>query len=299
MPPQCTIVVSDNGDKHPRSPSPASVLPTPSPSPTLPLVHTPAPPPVAPLPTPPPAPPAEMAPYLVPPSPAAETLDLSSRSNGEVAAQKVEGPLRTSTPEPTKRSSNPLDVCNLTAKDPPKSPPKKRHLNNLDNRPHPAPKLWSPADNIERHPQEPKKRRVVMAGEIDYSLPITTTYLKYMRSLGCTDEDALKFENKHVSGTPERTSALSGALSKLNGIRRIDNNRCGVTGCSTPKVQTVQTHDRSHCLSTCLSEGLRINSPYGSCSVRHSRSALIAPLSFLHLDNSTSKIGGVSDRDVD
>jgi hypothetical protein len=185
--------------KHPRSPSPASVLPTPSPSPTLPLVHTPAPPPVAPLPTPPPAPPAEMAPYLVPPSPAAETLDLSSRSNGEVAAQKVEGPLRTSTPEPTKRSSNPLDVCNLTAKDPPKSPPKKRHLNNLDNRPHPAPKLWSPADNIERHPQEPKKRRVVMAGEIDYSLPITTTYLKYMRSLGCTDEDALKFENKHVS----------------------------------------------------------------------------------------------------
>jgi hypothetical protein len=102
-----------------------------------------------------------------------------------------------------------------------------------------------------------------------------------------------------VSGTPERTSALSGALSKLNGIRRIDNNRCGVTGCSTPKVQTVQTHDRSLCLSTCLSEGLRINSPYGSCSVRHSRSALIAPLSFLHLDNSTSKIGGVSDRDVD
>lgn len=36
-------------------------------------------------------------------------------------------------------------------------------------------------------------------GDIDYSLPITTTYLKYMRSLGCTDEDALKFENKHVS----------------------------------------------------------------------------------------------------
>lgn len=38
-----------------------------------------------------------------------------------------------------------------------------------------------------------------MAGEIDYSLPITTTYLKYMRSLGCTDEEAFKFENRTVS----------------------------------------------------------------------------------------------------
>ncbi|XP_008196033.1 nucleolar protein 4 isoform X1 [Tribolium castaneum] len=180
--------------KHPRSPSPASVLPTPSPSPTLPLVHTPAPP----LPTPPPAPPAE-APYRVPP--AAESLDLS-RSNGEV--QKPES--RTGTPEP-KRSSNPLDVCNLTAKDPPKTPPKKRHLNGSEPKQTP-PKLWSPVESIEREQQESRKRRVLMAGDIDYSLPITTTYLKYMRSLGCTDEDALKFENKHESlSTPESSEA--------------------------------------------------------------------------------------------
>lgn len=168
--------------KHPRSPSPASVLPTPSPSPTLPLVHTPA----TPLPTPPPAPPAEVTPYLVPP--AAETLDLS-RTNGEV--QKI------ASPEP-KRSSHPLDVCNLTAKDPPKTPPKKRILNGNEGK-QPAPKLWSPVESIEREQQESRKRRILMAGDIDYSLPITTTYLKYMRSLGCTDEDALKFENKHVS----------------------------------------------------------------------------------------------------
>lgn len=43
------------------------------------------------------------------------------------------------------------------------------------------------------------KRRILMAGDIDYSLPITTTYLKYMRSLGCSDEDALKLESKNVS----------------------------------------------------------------------------------------------------
>jgi hypothetical protein len=29
---------------------------------------------------------------------------------------------------------------------------------------------------------------------IDYSLPITTTYLKHMRSLGLTDEEALGVE---------------------------------------------------------------------------------------------------------
>ncbi|KAJ3648083.1 hypothetical protein Zmor_019919 [Zophobas morio] len=174
--------------KHPRSPSPASVLPTPSPSPTLPLVQTPAPP----LPTPPPAPPADVAPFL--PNSSAETLDLSSKSNGDVHSTP-EGPLRTSTPTPElKRSTNPLDVCNLTAKDPPKSPPKKRPLHGAEK----TPKLWSPVESIERE-QETRKKRILMGGDIDYSLPITTTYLKYMRSLGCTDEDALKFENKHVS----------------------------------------------------------------------------------------------------
>lgn len=62
-----------------------------------------------------------------------------------------------------------------------------------------TPKLWSPVESIEREQRESRKRRVLMGGDIDYSLPITTTYLKYMRSLGCTDEDALKFESKNVS----------------------------------------------------------------------------------------------------
>lgn len=101
--------------KHPRSPSPASVLPTPSPSPTLPPVHTPAPPP-----------PSQPEPYLVPPSPAApDSLDLTNgQRHGDMPPSQ---PVGSSTPEP-KRSSHPLDVCNLTAKDPPKTPPKKRHL---------------------------------------------------------------------------------------------------------------------------------------------------------------------------
>lgn len=201
--------------KHPRSPSPpVSVLPTPSPSPTL-----PTPPAISVQPpisdsSPPPQPPGE-----TPPSEA--------------------------TPE-QRRSSNPLDVCNLTAKDPPKppaTPPKKRHLSTPPQG-QAAPKLWSPVEGIEKERLEQQKalinhqnlqlnhqqnqqnlqpnqqdsqdlqshhnqhqlqllqtpkRRILMAGDIDYSLPITTTYLKYMRSLGCSDEDALKLESKNVS----------------------------------------------------------------------------------------------------
>ncbi|GJQ81064.1 hypothetical protein Trydic_g21871 [Trypoxylus dichotomus] len=249
--------------KHPRSPSPVSVLPTPSPSPTLPLVPTTAPAlPLATLPTPqtlnsstavsqaaPQISQAEIT-YLdlsktlkqhedlktsaAPPTATSnsttvtancvalplsqqqplhqrgsvqqcQTLDLSQR-NGDISQShgKIEDSLRANSPPEPKRSSNPLDVCNLTSRDPPKTPPKKRHLNHLSDNPSPQnpptsapPKLWSPVEVLER--EEVEKRKYFMPKEIDYSLPITTTYLKYMRSLGCAEEDALKFENKTVS----------------------------------------------------------------------------------------------------
>lgn len=221
--------------KHPRSPSPVSVLPTPSPSPTLPLVPNTAPTlPIATVPQPPQtaAPPtlatathhhhtsqipsADIQPeisYLDLAKADAErkspsqnhSLDLSRR-NADISQSQIrtEPASRTATTPEPKRSSNPLDVCNLTSRDPPKTPPKKRHLNHLSDGgttpqviPPQTPKLWSPVEGIEREQSE--KRRAFLPAEIDYSLPITTTYLKYMRSLGCTDEDALKFENKTVS----------------------------------------------------------------------------------------------------
>jgi len=37
-------------------------------------------------------------------------------------------------------------------------------------------------------------KKLVEPPDIDFSLPITTTYLKHMRSLGYTDEDALKID---------------------------------------------------------------------------------------------------------
>lgn len=127
---------------------------------------------------------ASTAPSHTPP------LSSTTQPDPPRASPKQELPLKPKTPE-QKRSSNPLDVCNLTAKDPPKSPPKKRHYEAI-------PKLWSPVDTIES--DEPHKKKMMLTGrDIDYSLPITTTYLKYMRSLGCKDEDAFKFDNKHVS----------------------------------------------------------------------------------------------------
>ncbi|KAJ8938740.1 hypothetical protein NQ318_016035, partial [Aromia moschata] len=165
--------------KHPRSPSPASLLPTPSPSPTLPTPSPAAPPAAQPPPPPPPPPPKATC-----PSPAAVATDR--------LAPSPEGKASPKPPEPSRRSSNPLDVANLTARDPPRYPAKKRHL---EHPPETAPKLWSPVDGVD----EPHRKRMLMGGgDIDYSLPITTTYLKYMRTLGCGDEEALKLDSKHV-----------------------------------------------------------------------------------------------------
>lgn len=132
------------------------------------------------------------APSQTPPPSSAIFTPLSDPA---LPSPKKDIPNKPKTPEP-KRSSNPLDVCNLTSKDPPRSPPKKRHYEA-------TPKLWSPVDTIES--DEPLKKKMLLnAGDIDYSLPITTTYLKYMRSLGCKDEDAFKFDNKQVSFVIDR-----------------------------------------------------------------------------------------------
>ncbi|XP_057654788.1 uncharacterized protein LOC130893039 [Diorhabda carinulata] len=193
--------------KHPRSPSPTSLLPTPSPSPTL-------PPAVAPL--------QQMGTALgtTPPAPRVATPMVINTTqqddesgyrikNGGLSAScsplqadhphqqsetnitlKKPIPAQTSNPEPLRKSNNPLDVCNLTSKDPPRSPAKRRYQDA-------APKLWSPVADLDS--DEPQKKKLLLSGgDIDYSLPITTTYLKYMRSLGCRDEDAFKFDNKHA-----------------------------------------------------------------------------------------------------
>jgi hypothetical protein len=49
-------------------------------------------------------------------------------------------------------------------------------------------------------------KKLVEPPDIDFSLPITTTYLKHMRSLGYTDEDALKID---VEVSPALINVLS------------------------------------------------------------------------------------------
>ncbi|KAL3287119.1 hypothetical protein HHI36_001600 [Cryptolaemus montrouzieri] len=200
--------------QKPRSPSPVSVLPTPSPSPTLPLIQSITQPVII---TTPPI-------VVVHNTQGSELtyLDLSrscrTSSNSlasQTQSQRVElsdcalvahriesgtdGPLDRNSPEP-KQSSNPLDVCNLTHKEPSKNSLKttlKKSEYTKENTVRSS-KLWSPVHSIDKD-DNISEQKLLMPAEIDYTMPITTTYLKYMRSLGCTDEDALKFESQYVS----------------------------------------------------------------------------------------------------
>ncbi|KAI5639180.1 hypothetical protein NE865_08245 [Phthorimaea operculella] len=83
---------------------------------------------------------------------------------------------------------NPLDVANLTSKDPPKSksPPRKKLLPTASEFPTTFgrfPRPWRPDGGL------------YYAGEeMDYSIPITTAYLKHMRSM--TYQDRMDVDNK-------------------------------------------------------------------------------------------------------
>ncbi|XP_060807146.1 nucleolar protein 4 [Amyelois transitella] len=92
------------------------------------------------------------------------------------------------------RKYNPLDVANLTSKDPPKSrsPPRK--------------KLWPTSleytNGFSRFPKpwRPDGGAYYGGEEMDYSVPITTAYLKHMRSMAY--QERMDMENKD-NLTPE------------------------------------------------------------------------------------------------
>ncbi|XP_049879833.1 nucleolar protein 4 isoform X2 [Pectinophora gossypiella] len=90
---------------------------------------------------------------------------------------------------------NPLDVANLTSKDPPKSrsPPRKKLLPSSGDYPNTFgrfPKPWRPDGGL-----------YYGGEEVDYSVPITTAYLKHMRSMAYQDR-MIDGENKD-NLTPE------------------------------------------------------------------------------------------------
>lgn len=97
-----------------------------------------------------------------------EIESTSSTENGGVTENKTEF---------KEKKYNPLDVANLTSKDPPKSrsPPKKKLLpssieySNSFGR---FPKPWRPDGGL-----------YYGGEEMDYSVPITTAYLKHMRNM--------------------------------------------------------------------------------------------------------------------
>lgn len=79
--------------------------------------------------------------------------------------------------EVKRKKYNPLDVANLTSKDPPKSrsPPRKKLL--------PQAADYSSAFATFPKPWRPDGGVYYSGEEVDYSVPITTAYLKHMRSL--------------------------------------------------------------------------------------------------------------------
>lgn len=82
---------------------------------------------------------------------------------------------------------NPLDVANLTSKDPPKSrsPPRKKLLPANLEYPHSfgrIPRPWRPDGGV------------FYGDDVDYSVPITTAYLKHMRNMG--SHDRMDLDNK-------------------------------------------------------------------------------------------------------
>ncbi|XP_073962776.1 uncharacterized protein isoform X2 [Choristoneura fumiferana] len=89
---------------------------------------------------------------------------------------------------------NPLDVANLTSKDPPKSasPPRKKLL----------PSSLEYSNSFGRYPKPWRPDGGIYFGgeEVDYSVPITTAYLKHMRSMAY--QERLDMESKD-NLTPE------------------------------------------------------------------------------------------------
>lgn len=81
-----------------------------------------------------------------------------------------------------KKKYNPLDVENLTSKDPkPKSPLRKKMVNFAADSTEFAkcPKTWLPGDGM------------YFSEEIDFSVPITTTYMRHVRNLALEEREDL------------------------------------------------------------------------------------------------------------
>lgn len=94
--------------------------------------------------------------------------------------------------EVKEKKYNPLDVANLTSKDPPKSrsPPRKKLLTGNDS-----------VSTFGRYPRpwRPDSGLYYGGEEIDYSVPITTAYLKHMRSMAYQERVVLDDKVSKVS----------------------------------------------------------------------------------------------------
>ncbi|XP_066999420.2 nucleolar protein 4 [Anabrus simplex] len=85
--------------------------------------------------------------------------------------------------------------------------------------------LKASANHRHRHHNNNHLKKLVEPPDIDFSLPITTTYLKHMRSLGYTDEDALKIDVEDNVSTPEPDVSEDDHFPGRNGDLRLSDER--------------------------------------------------------------------------
>ncbi|XP_026728138.1 nucleolar protein 4 isoform X2 [Trichoplusia ni] len=129
------------------------------------------------------------------PSPLRLQKDDEAKSSESESTKATESTTSKDKTEPKQEKKyNPLDVANLTSKDPPKSrsPPRKKLLlsNNVEyaNSFGRISKPWRPGGGV-----------FYGGEEIDYSVPITTAYLKHMRNMGYQD----RMDSEKDNLTPE------------------------------------------------------------------------------------------------
>lgn len=115
-----------------------------------------------------------------------------AENEGQKENSKVVQVTETKT-EVREKKYNPLDVANLTSKDPPKSrsPPRKKLLTTSNDC----------VSTFGRYPRPWRPDGGLYYGgeEIDYSVPITTAYLKHMRSMAYQERVVLDDKVSKVS----------------------------------------------------------------------------------------------------
>ncbi|KAL4716486.1 hypothetical protein ACJJTC_015914 [Scirpophaga incertulas] len=158
-------------------------------------------------------------------------------------------------PRPRKdKKYNPLDVDNLTSKDPPRtkrSPPKKK--SSPVPLGYPTPFVITPKASRPDVGALTPRFNALYGEKVDYNVPITTTYLKHMKNLeyrdGITNNKMWKVATSYISTSPSKENTKQYRINiKLKTEKRVGSVvpvRKRVSSLRPPKVPCPPTPHRT------------------------------------------------------